>query len=58
MMYGFADPEDDTILRNRLLYVAGDSPRHIERIAIAKEGELDVIAAEFQLNRRNVMRWS
>lgn len=43
--------ETDTELRQRLIYIAGDTDRNRQRIALAKGIDLDVIAEEYNLRR-------
>lgn len=45
-------PESDQYLRNRVLYVAGDCDREVNRISQASGQALDEIADEFGLKRR------
>ena len=44
--------EDDDSLRERLLYVSGDSEARVRVISVAKGAQLDALAAELGLKRR------
>lgn len=45
--------EPDDSLRERLVYVAGDSERVIHEISVARGAELDAIAERYLLKRRS-----
>lgn len=47
------DQGSDDSLRSRLLYVAGDSERTMHEISRAKGPELDAIAEQYGLRRRD-----
>ena len=45
--------ETDDELRERIIYVAGDSERDIRMMSMAKGADLDAIAETYGLKRRN-----